>query len=108
MADWSEGSVFVIVGITTANDKLLHDGLVMIDEGQTMAPVLVSLIFRKLVACDHIDSAKWADSVANDDTEQHLRELIPEWIAELEKDLQDGRTQAIEDLLDSLPIGDFN
>ena len=99
---WSEGSVFVIVGMTTPNDDLLRKGLSMIlNEGHPIEPALVNIIYKKLLECNIIEDPGHRD-------QQYLIEMIPEWIDELEKDLQDGRTQAIEDLLDSLPIGDFN
>jgi|TARA_R110001583_G_scaffold172124_1_gene325833 hypothetical protein len=99
---WSEGSVFVIVGMTTPNDDLLRKGLSMIlNEGHPMEPALVNLIYKKLVEGNIIEDPGHRDM-------QYLIEMIPEWIAELEKDLQDERAQAIEDLLASLPVSDFN
>ena len=102
MADWSEGSVFVIVGMTTPSDELLLKGLsTILNEGHPIEPALVGLIYKKLLESEIIEDPGHRD-------EQYLRELIPKWIVELEEGLQDERTQAIEDLLANLPMGDFN
>jgi hypothetical protein len=49
MADWSEGSVLVIVGMTTPSDHLMHKGFSMIvGDGHEIAPALLDLIYGNL------------------------------------------------------------
>ena len=99
---WSEGSVLVIVGMTTGSDHLLHTGFTLIlDDGHTMEPELIELIYKKLLESDIIEDPGHRD-------EQYLKDLIPEWLNDLEESLKDERAQAIEALLASLPTSNFN
>ena len=76
MSDWSEGSVFVILGIACEDNKLMLEGFKLIHEnGHKMAPALVSMLHKRLKAAKVVESyeteseeqvLKWTASCIND------------------------------------------
>ena len=85
MADWSEGSVFVILGIACEDKELMLDGFKLIHEdGHELAPALVSVIYSKLRV------AKIVESYETESAEQ-LLEWIPSWINDLENRIDDSK-----------------
>ena len=79
MSDWSEGSVFVILGIACEDNKLMLEGFKLIHEnGHKMAPALMSMLHKRLKA------AKVVESYETESEEQVL-----EWITSCINDLED-------------------
>jgi len=76
MPDWSEGSVFVILGIAYEDKELMLEGFKLIHEnGHKMAPALMSILHKRLKAAKVIESyepeseeqvLKWTASCIND------------------------------------------
>jgi hypothetical protein len=76
MSDWSEGSVFVILGIACEDKELMLEGFKLIhDNGHKMAPALMSILHKRLKAAKVIESyepeseeqvLKWTASCIND------------------------------------------
>ena len=76
MPDWSEGSVFVILGIAYEDKELMLEGFKLIhDNGHKMAPALMSILHKRLKAAKVIESyepeseeqvLKWTASCIND------------------------------------------
>ena len=76
MPDWSEGSVFVILGIACEDKELMLEGFKLIhDNGHKMAPALMSILHKRLKAAKVIESyepeseeqvLKWTASCIND------------------------------------------
>jgi len=76
MSDWSEGSVFVILGIACEDKELMLEGFKLIHEnGHKMAPALMSILHKRLKAAKVIESyepeseeqvLKWTASCIND------------------------------------------
>ena len=79
MSDWSEGSVFVILGIAYEDKELMLEGFKLIHEnGHKMAPALMSMLHKRLKA------AKVVESYETESEEQVL-----EWITSCINDLED-------------------
>ena len=79
MSDWSEGSVFVILGIACEDNKLMLEGFKLIHEnGHKMAPALMSMLHERLKA---------AEVVGPYETESE--EQVLEWITSCINDLED-------------------
>tara|TARA_R110002020_G_scaffold193402_1_gene393655 strand:+ start:2793 stop:3110 length:318 start_codon:yes stop_codon:yes gene_type:complete len=101
---WSQGSVLVIVGMTTYDDDLLQRGFSLIlNEDHEIAPPLINIIYMKLEAngiIDHVDEEQR--------NEEQLREWMPSWIEELDVRLHEQRQDVIDHLLKNLPKGDLN
>ena len=93
---WSEGNVFVIVGMTTNDNDLLRKGFSMILDGHELAQPLVDIIYRKLIE-QHV----MLDPGHRDPDK--LKEWMPDWVEELQMRLRNERAEVIEDLLASLP-----
>ena len=85
MPDWSEGSVFVILGIAYEDKELMLEGFKLIHEnGHKMAPALVSMLHRRLKA------AKVIESHETESEEQVLR-WTASCINDLENSIEDSK-----------------
>ena len=84
MPDWSEGSVFVALGIAVESKELTLKGLKLIHEdGHTLAPYLISMLHKrfnsaKIIGSDEIES------------EEQVLGLIAECIDALEDGIKDS------------------
>ena len=76
MSDWSEGSVFVMLGIAYEDKELMLEGFKLIHEnGHKMAPALMSMLHERLKAAEVVGPyeteseeqvLKWTASCIND------------------------------------------
>ena len=84
MPDWSEGSVFVALGIAIESRELTLKGLKLIHEdGHRLAPYLISMLHKrfksaKIIGSDEIES------------EEQVLGLIAECIDALEDGIKDS------------------
>ena len=84
MPDWSEGSVFVALGIAVESRELTLKGLKLIHEdGHRLAPYLISMLHKrfksaKIIGSDEIES------------EEQVLGLIAECIDALEDGIKDS------------------
>ena len=81
--DWSEGSVFAILGMAMKNEELQLEGF--------------KLMYKKLMEADLIPEAKRMGI-----GESELRWLMPGWMEELEEIIKNDRDEAVENLLSSI------
>ena len=96
--DWSEGSVFAMLGMAMKNEALQLEGFQLIyHEGHRISPMLKEIMYQKLVEADIIPDAKRMGIGENE-----LRWLMPGWMEELEETIKDDREKAVEDLLNSI------
>ena len=85
MPDWSEGSVFVLLGIASDDASLILDGLKMIhEENHALAPALVIVLNRKLKKAGGIQPYETED-------EAQVLKWIPSWISMLEDEAANSR-----------------
>ena len=78
MPDWSEGSVFVALGIAVESKELTLKGLKLIHEdGHTLAPYLISMLHERF---------KSAKVIGSDETESE--EQVLRWTASCINDLE--------------------
>ena len=85
MPDWSEGSVFVALGIAVESRELTLKGLKLIHEdGHRLAPYLISMLHERF---------KSAKVMGSDETEseEQVLELIPSCIRDLENMVEDSK-----------------
>ena len=93
--DWSEGSVFAMLGMAMKDEELQLRGFRLIyNEGHRISPMLKEIMYQKLVEADIIPDAKRMGI-----GESELRWLMPGWMEELEDTIKDGRKGAVEGLL---------
>ena len=96
--DWSEGSVFAMLGIAMNDEELQLEGFKLIyHEGHRISPILKEIMYKKLIEADVIPEAKRMGI-----GESELRWLMPGWMEELEEIIKNKRGGAIEDLLINL------
>ena len=96
--DWSEGSVFAMLGMAMGNEELQLEGFQLIyNQGHRISPMLKEIMYNKLIEADIIPDAKRMGI-----GESELRWLMPGWMEELEETIKDGRKGAVEDLLTSI------
>ena len=94
MADWSEGSVFAMLGMAMKNEELQLDGFTLIyHENHRISPMLKEIMYQKLVEADLLPETRMGEG------ESELRWLMPGWMEELEEIIKKQRKEAIEDLL---------
>jgi hypothetical protein len=85
MPDWSEGSVFVIVGIESQDKELMLKGFKLIHEdGHKLSPWLISILHARLKTSKAIDSHET-------ETEERVLEWIPACIRGIESRIEDSR-----------------
>jgi|TARA_R110001583_G_scaffold5291_4_gene28814 hypothetical protein len=85
MPDWSEGSVFVIVGLESQDKELLLEGFKLIHEdGHKLSPWLISILHERLKTAKVIDSHE-------PESEEQVLECIPLCIRNLENTIEDSR-----------------
>jgi len=85
MPDWSEGSVFVIVGIESQDKELMLEGFKLIHEdGHKLSPWLISTLHKRLKTAKAIDSHE-------PESEEQVLEYIPLCIRDLENRIEDSR-----------------
>ena len=85
MPDWSEGSVFVIVGMGSQDKELMLKGFKLIHEdGHKLSPWLISILHGRLKTSKAIDSDET-------ESEERVLEYIPLCISELENRIEDSR-----------------
>ena len=97
MPDWSEGSVFVIVGLESQDKELLLEGFKLIHEdGHKLSPWLISILHERLKTAKVIDShepeseeqvLKWTASCIND-LENRIEDskVVEAFLADISKD----------------------
>ena len=96
--DWSEGSVFAMLGMAMKNEALQLEGFQLIyNQGHRISPMLKEIMYNKLIEADIIPDAKRMGI-----GESELRWLMPGWMEELEETIKDDREKAVEDLLNSI------
>lgn len=96
--DWSEGSVFAMLGMAMKDEALQLEGFQLIyNHGHRISPILKEIMYKKLVEADIIPGG-----VRMGEGESELRWLMPRWMEELEETIKDGRKEAVEDLLTSI------
>jgi len=85
MSDWSEGSVFVILGIACEDKELMLEGFKMIHEdGHKLAPPLMSVLYTKLKVAKIIEPYET-------ESEEEVLGWIPSWIDDLENRIDDSK-----------------
>tara|TARA_R110001599_G_scaffold193605_1_gene389397 strand:- start:1053 stop:1379 length:327 start_codon:yes stop_codon:yes gene_type:complete len=95
--DWSEGSVFAMLGMAMKNEALQLEGFQLIyHEGHRISPMLKEIMYQKLVEADLLPETRMGEG------ENELRWLMPGWMEELEETIKDDREKAVEDLLNSI------
>jgi len=85
MPDWSEGSVFVALGIAVEDKELTLKGFKLIHEdGHKLAPALVSILHKRF---------KVAKVIGSDETESEgqVLDLIAACINDLENRVEDSK-----------------
>ena len=94
MADWSEGSVFAMLGMAMKNEELQLDGFKLIyHENHRISPMLKEIMYQKLVEADVLPETRMGEG------ESELRWLMPGWMEQLEDSIKDQPKGAIEGLL---------
>jgi len=92
--DWSEGSVFAMLGMVSGDEALQLEGFQLIyNEGHRISPVLREIMYKKLVEADVLPETRMGEG------ESELRWLMPGWMEQLEDSIKDQRRGAIEGLL---------
>ena len=94
---WSEGAVFAMLGIAKEDKQLLLDGFKLIlNEGHEVTPELIEVIYKKL---------KKAGAISEHDpeTEEGIMEVLPIWVKELERRVEDSNI--VDAFLDDLSGG---
>jgi len=85
MPDWSEGSVFVILGIACEDKELMLEGFKMIyEDGHKLASPLMSVLYTKLKVAKIIESYET-------ESEEQVLGWIPSWIDDLENRIEDSK-----------------
>ena len=85
MSDWSEGSVFVILGMACEDKELMLEGFKLIHEnGHKMAPALVSTLHKRLKAAKVVESYET-------ESEEQVLEWITSCINDLENRIEDSK-----------------
>ena len=85
MSDWSEGSVFVILGIACEDKELMLEGFKLIHEnGHKLAPALVSLLHERLKAAKLIESHET-------ESEEQVLGWVASYIRGLEDRIEDSK-----------------
>ena len=82
--DWSEGSVFAMLGMAMKDEALQLEG------------------FQLIYNHGHLVEADLLPETRMGEGESELRWLMPRWMEELEETIKDGRKEAVEDLLTSI------
>ena len=96
--DWSEGSVFAILGMAMKNEELQLEGFKLIyHEGHRISPMLKEIMYQKLVEADLLPETRRMGI-----GESELRWLMPGWMEELEEIIKNDRDEAVENLLSSI------
>jgi hypothetical protein len=91
MPDWSEGSVFVLLGIVTEDRELTLEGFKMIEDGgHTLAPTLITMLYDRLKKAGVVEPHETEDK-------EKVLEWIPSWIDVLENNVSDS--EAVEAFL---------
>ena len=86
MPDWSEGSVFIVLGMAVENKKLTLKGFKLIHEdGHKLAPALVSILHEKLKA------AKIVELNETESKEQQILGMMTSCIRDLENRIEDSK-----------------
>ena len=94
---WSEGAVFAMLGIAKEDKQLLLDGFKLIlNEGHEVTPELIEVIYKKLKKAGAIDD--WEP-----ETEEGIMEVLPIWVKELERRVEDSNI--VDAFLDDLSGG---
>ena len=85
MPDWSEGSVFVILGIAYEDKELMLEGFRLIHEnGHKMAPALMSMLHKRLKAAKVMGSHET-------ESEEQILKCIASCINYLENKVEDSK-----------------
>ena len=96
--DWSEGSVFAMLGMAMNNEELQLEGFKLIyHEGHRISPMLKEIMYKKLIEADVIPDAKRMGI-----GESELRWLMPGWMEELEEIIEKQRMEAIKEELEEI------
>jgi len=97
MPDWSEGSVFVVLGIACDDKELMLEGFKLIHEnGHKLAPALMSMLHRRLKAAKVVESdepeseeevLRWMTACIND-LENRIEEskVVEAFLADISED----------------------
>jgi len=86
MPDWSEGSVFIVLGMAVENKKLTLKGFKLIHEdGHKLAPALVSILHEKLKAAEVVELDE------TESKEQQILGVITSCINDLENGIEDSK-----------------
>ena len=86
MPDWSEGSVFVVLGMAVENKKLMLKGFKLIHEdGHKLVPALVSILHERLKAAEVVELDE------TESKEQQILGVITSCINDLEKRIEDSK-----------------
>ena len=97
MPDWSEGSVFVVLGMACEDKELMLEGFKLIHEnGHKLAPVLVSILHRRLKTAKVVESdepeseeevLRWITTCIND-LESRIEEskVVEAFLADISED----------------------
>ena len=86
MPDWSEGSVFVVLGMAVENKKLTLKGFKLIrEDGHKLAPALVSILHERLKAAEVVELDE------TESKEQQILGVITSCINDLEKRIEDSK-----------------
>jgi hypothetical protein len=85
MSDWSEGSVFVALGIACQDKELMLKGFKLIHEdGHTLAPALMSILHGRFKAIKVVESHET-------ENEEQVLKLIAPCINDLENRIKDSK-----------------
>ena len=85
MSDWSEGSVFVALGIACQDKELMLKGFKLIHEdGHQLAPALMSILHGRFKAIKVVESHET-------ENEEQVLKLIAPCINDLENRIKDSK-----------------
>jgi hypothetical protein len=85
MPDWSEGSVFVALGIACQDKELILKGFKLIHEdGHKLAPALMSILHGRFKAIKVVESHET-------ENEEQVLKLIAPCINDLENRIEDSK-----------------
>ena len=85
MPDWSEGSVFILLGVESRDKELMLEGFRMIrEDGHKLAPALISLLHGRLKAAKLIGSHET-------ESEEQVLGWVASYIRGLENMVEDSK-----------------
>ena len=85
MPDWSEGSVFVMIGMESQDKELMLEGFKLIHEdGHKLGPWLTSVLHKRFKAAKVIGPHET-------ESEEQVLEWIPSCIRVIESRIEDSR-----------------